>query len=202
MEPVELPPSFDVEFARGLQECNPAVGSRMSETVIQSKSLEFYNQLKDQMSESEFASLTAQKFGDLAAVGMIMAELDEAGIDTSDLRSQEDAKRAVRSRDFRRHLRRKKKIAQKRFKEISRTLSKDAPIIERLKQEKSDNERLICQHDVNIKSIDKEIEEQKNEIRELEREIEYARTERPKQLAEDLRIARENLANLDPNATG
>ena len=153
------------------------------------------------MDESEFAALTAQEFGNLAAVGMIISELDEAGISVSDCRTQSDIKRAVRSRAFRRHLRNKKKVALKRLKEIDQKLSEHAPSIENLNQERLDNEKLIRECDANIHSKEQSVKEKEQKIKELESQIEWARNERPEQLAENLQKARENLEKFNPSST-
>lgn len=191
-EPMELPPGFNEEFARGLSEYDPAMVYRMSETVIKSKAIALYNKLRDHMDESEFVLLTAQEFGNLVAAGMAIAELDSAGIEVANLKSDHDVKRAVRSRDFKRHLRTKQKIARKRIKEIDQKRREDDRAIEEIKSRISKNEKIIRESELNIDSKDKELSQ-------LTRKIEAAKNDRPKQLAEELQIARDELENIHSN---
>lgn len=186
----DLPPGFVEAFVRGVNEFNPVIANEMAEAgEEQVKASEFYRVITANMSKSERAELTALAFGDLATVGMVISEIKKAGIDMSGFADFRDLRKALRSRAFKRHAKAKAKIAKAELEELHEMERVRKARAEELRKKKSDNDRIIRECKDRMAARERYREE-------LVRELEFARTERPALLEQELLSAREELAKV------
>ena len=188
-QPQSLPDSFVDAFAVAVHSYSRPFARSIARDDMRRLAERFWVGMTEAMTPAEVEALTASEFGDLASAGFVAAELSLAGIPLDAMESAADVRRAIKSKQFRWHLRERRRRAG-----THRRLA--GAEIERLEAEISRREREIeaTQRSQEWAGADKarleaELAAGQRREQELASRLRWAETEWPAQAQRDLEKA-------------
>lgn len=197
----ELPIEFVNRFIAVFKKHDPVVADTMVESGTASdQALTFYNTLKEHMNASDFAGLTADAFENIVASGLVLVEMERAGIKILSMETQDDVLRALHSRPFKRYLKAEARKARARLKELDkRRRTREARMKELAAKKQTINNTRDRVRET-LSGLDESITEKELVIAEMKAEkTDLTQNWPPRELVDNLRKAQEELERHTAN---
>lgn len=197
----ELSIEFVDRFIAVFDKHDPVVADAMVKSgTATDQTLTFYNALKEHMSTSDFAGLTADAFENIVASSLVVVEIERAGIDIVSLDTQDDVLRALRSRRFKRYLKAEARKARAKLKELGKRRRTREARMEELEAEKQTINNIRDRVRETLSGLDESITKKELVIAEIKAEKTYlTQNWPPQELVDNLRKAQKELERHTAN---